>query len=384
VIEVKLRETKVDAKTGPHSIYDLVVDGDVVDNTRVTIYPYKENQETSRVLRVSVYEAKVSDRILEHRFSDLPSEVDSFSVNPSFFLIPEEEIFHDVIISRLENPDQFIIYMQFYFNFGNWKRLWSITEYSQEFIRNAKQGDNSILKADATSEGGPEDGFSIIFPVENTDSIIKAEVLKHEEELRNLHELTEMSLASRLRNESVVMYFDFPEQVRVSCEQYLLYFVQFLKDLEVEATAELQHEAGQVLFAVTPTDEKDALDKIRTALEAYLSLPASKLTDEDKDIIMQRLAGNIYHLKSQLALSQAMLQTKDATIEAQQLTIATQRLVLRGDIFFESLKDVTPKPKDKEELLGGTVAIKKYDGKFVEVDLPELYRKLKRMFEKKD
>jgi hypothetical protein len=36
-----------------------------------------------------------------------------------------------------------------------------------------------------------------------------------------------------------VTFFDFPEPVKVPCQQYLLYFVQFLKDVGVEATAEL-------------------------------------------------------------------------------------------------------------------------------------------------
>ena len=69
---------------------------------------------------------------------------------------------------------------------------------------------------------------------------------------------------------------------------------------------------------------------------------------------------------------------KEAAIQLQKATIAQ----LSGEIMIDSLKDVTPKPKDTEELFGGTVALKKYDGKFVEVDLPELYRKLKRLFEK--
>ena len=49
-------------------------------------------------------------------------------------------------------------------------------------------------------------------------------------------------------------YFEFPDAVRVPCEQYLLYFAQFLRDLGVEASSELRHEVGMVLFSVTPTD----------------------------------------------------------------------------------------------------------------------------------
>lgn len=202
--------------------------------------------------------------------------------------------------------------------------------------------------------------------------------------LRGFHEEVERALASRLRNDSVAMSFDFPEEVKVPCEQYLLYFVQFLRDLGVGATSELKHEAGQVLFTVTPTDTRQALDKIRTALEIYMRLPSSpvsNLSGADSEVAIQRLVANIYHLKSQLALSQAMLQAKDATIQAHQLTISNQQRLLNGEIIIESLRDVTPQPgEDKEELLGGMFAITKYEGKGFELNLPEIFRRLRKLF----
>jgi hypothetical protein len=65
----------------------------------------------------------------------------------------------------------------------------------------------------------------------------------------------------------------FPPAIRTACEQYLLYFVQFLEDLGVSATAEIKEDAKRVLFSVTPTDGCAALQQIREALEVYLKLP---------------------------------------------------------------------------------------------------------------
>src|SRR5207248_1798988 len=80
------------------------------------------------------------------------------------------------------------------------------------------------------------------------------------------------------RANSVVMSFDFPEEIKVPCEQYLIYFAQFLKDLGVEANTSLTHEAGQVLYTVTPINKHQALDKIYQALNVYLHLSSSPVS----------------------------------------------------------------------------------------------------------
>jgi CheY-like chemotaxis protein len=185
--------------------------------------------------------------------------------------------------------------------------------------------------------------------------------------------------------ESVAVLFDFPEEVRVPCEQYLLYFGQFLRDLGVQSTSDLSHEAGQVLFTVTPTDSHTALDKVRAALNVYLRLPSSPVSDAGDDgIAVQRLESTVLRLQGDLRLASAELQAKNMTIQAQQLIIQTQKGFLNGEIVFGSIKDVTPSTDDKEKLLGGIVALATYKEKGVEVNLAELYRKLKGVFKNKE
>jgi hypothetical protein len=186
---------------------------------------------------------------------------------------------------------------------------------------------------------------------------------------------------------SIVKPFDFPEEVAVACEQYLLYFTQFLRDLGVNATSDIKHEAGQVLFTVTPSNEKEALDKVRTALDVYLHLPASPVSnDMSNEIALQRLESQVLRFQSDLRLAAAELQAKNATIEAQQLTINVQKALLNGEILLDSVKNVTPKETDDErvEFLRRTIILTKYNEKGVELHWARMWRQLKDLFLEKD
>ncbi len=102
---------------------------------------------------------------------------------------------------------------------------------------------------------------------------------------RNLKESIKNNLHKS--NFQLNVRFNFPEQFKTPCEQYLLYFAQFLQDLGISATSNLKEEAGKVLFSVTPTDDKEALDKIREALAVYLNLPASPIVYDDSFAAMR-------------------------------------------------------------------------------------------------
>src|SRR5215469_11433116 len=66
--------------------------------------------------------------------------------------------------------------------------------------------------------------------------------------------------------QSVSKLFTFPAPIKSACEQYLLYFGQFLSDLGIQTQTELAENAARVLFSVTPIDATQALSQIRDAL----------------------------------------------------------------------------------------------------------------------
>jgi len=198
-----------------------------------------------------------------------------------------------------------------------------------------------------------------------------------------------LPLASLIREElgeeraAVNMAFEFPSAIKSACEQYLLYFVQFLRDLGIEANAEVREQASNVLFSVTPVDKEQALGKIREALQVYLGLSHlpefGTVAAQFGDVAVSQLQANVYHLRSQIMMARAFLEMKNASIAAkdEQIALLQERIDLRD---FQPKKEER-KNEDKEDIVKNMVAVKKYDLKFIEINLPELLRKLKRRFQ---
>jgi DNA-binding winged helix-turn-helix (wHTH) protein len=164
-------------------------------------------------------------------------------------------------------------------------------------------------------------------------------------------------------SESEQVIFEFPEELKIACEQYLLYFARFLKDLGINAVSTLIDEAGKVLFSVTPTDDMDALDKIREALTIYLNLPASPIIYGDS-FAMSRLRDqveNLRHSQKMVAMElhinrnlfSETVREKDAIILEKDLLIEQQRKFLERitnpSVMMESLE----KKEDLEEIFDG-------------------------------
>lgn len=177
---------------------------------------------------------------------------------------------------------------------------------------------------------------------------------------------------------AIVANFNFPEEVKTACEQYLLYFTEFLKDVGIEAVADIREEDGLVNFLVEPKDKHQALENIQELLGIYLKLPNSSVHNAYQvslttEISVQRLTAQILHLQGQLSLASAIIESKDACI-------AQQRQVIQGTAFTpQILMDALE--EDKEPLLGGLLAVKELEvGGAITINLPQLLRLLKERF----
>jgi len=277
------------------------------------------------------------------------------------------------------NADNFLS-MAFNFdsNFENWAMPYSIKEFA-DAIRAAAARSNEKLKF--VSTGKPTDGFSLKCPVRSSENTLRVEAEYCCEKIKILYTEVTEQLLKNVRRDSLVTFFEFPAPIRNSCQQYLIYFVQFLEDLGIKADSEIKEDAGTVLFSVTPKDGPSALGKIKDALEVYLNLPRNQefntAAGEFSDMAVSQLKANVFFLKSQLALAQAMLETKNATIEALNFTVFQQRQLLTGGVLAEN---VTEDNKGSEPIVGDTIHLTKYEGKFLKVDLPTILRRLKRSF----
>jgi hypothetical protein len=223
-------------------------------------------------------------------------------------------------------------------------------------------------------------GVSAMFAY-SPDEVIADAVGRLSNVINEVHSQVLSRLGVRLSRRAVVASFkDFPQEVRTYCEQYLLYFIQFLQDLGVDATSELKHEAGRVLFTITPSNEQEALDKIRAALDLYLRFPASPISSSPgSELAVNRLEAAVLRLQGDLRLAAAELQAKNATIAAQQITIDVQQGLLNGDISIGPVKDVTPK-EDREEFLDGAFALTVLRKEGLEFNLAKIFRMLKEKF----
>lgn len=372
MIEIREKQT-----SESETIYELFIDNLPVN--KVFIRSEYENNNVKYEISTQDYETSL--KLISHTLSEFPSlsslgfryKIEWLEV-ASFFSID------------YDSDKQAFAARCIIMKLSNWRRPYSFQDYFRVLLTSyeASGGEDIQLSMFGDYDESPVSGSAISFEC-SFELPIDSQLTRVVNTLRPFHEEADKVLTSSSDANSITVSFDFPLEIRTACEQYLLYFVQFLRDLGVEANTSLTHEAGQVLFTVTPEDKNEALDKIRAALDVYLHLPSNPVSDTTNEAIaVQRLEANILRLRSDLKLAAAELQAKNATIEAKQLTIDIQKGLLSGDIIFNSMKDVTPKPEDKEELLGGIVALATYKDKGVEVNLAELYRKLKALFKDKE
>jgi hypothetical protein len=262
-----------------------------------------------------------------------------------------------------------------------WAKPYSLSDYAQAIqavFTRSKIQDIKIGLEDV-------DGYTIMVYFEcqlaSLNATISNEIDYRLAQIKSVHEEALNDLTVNLDKNSVVTLFRFPPTIKTTCQQYLLYFVQFLEDLGITANSEIKDDAGSILFSVTPTDGSSALGKIKDALEVYLDLPRNPefntAVGEFSNLAVSQLKANVFFLKSQIALAQAMLETKNATIEALNFTVFQQRQLLTEPIL---AKNITEENKDSEPIIGDTVHLTKYEGKFLKVDLPTILRRLKRSF----
>lgn len=213
--------------------------------------------------------------------------------------------------------------------------------------------------------------ISLTFPYEPSPTIHQTE--KFTEEINSIIKSAYLLLSTNNEN-SFISVFKFPESIKTPCQQYLMYFGQFLSDLGIEVETELKEQAHSTLFSVTPKNKNEALDKIKEVLEMYISIPNSDNFSNinSSDIAFIQVQANVMHLKSQIMFANAAIQMKDATIEFLKIS--------NYQIQQQLLTNHTSKHEDEESVIKGIVNVKKYDGNWFSVNLPEILRKLKRKF----
>lgn len=273
---------------------------------------------------------------------------------------------HSIIISNdfNEETNEEFIKITFYFspNLTFWNEKYSFAEYFKEFeniCKNKFEIDYEIRLEDSPALRLEFYFKKFLFPIE--------EILrKLEKEIKSVHDAAIGILQDKYQLNLVFTEFNFPEEIKVSCKQYLLYFAQFLQDLGVNATSDIEEEAGRVLFTVTPTDDVEALDKIREALAVYLNLPSSPIVYGDSFAAMrlqqqienlqhsQRMAARELQANENLLIAQSdMIREKNITISQQQSVIEQQSKIIEKITSKSIMMDSLENKEELEEFCDG-------------------------------
>lgn len=199
----------------------------------------------SENLWASIYNYEISQQASNNAFLNIPKCIQRFSLH-----LPVEncELIDEFRIRRQGAMDIFEVDFIFEFDVENWKQSWSIIEFAEAmaFVTKEYSGDCTWVLED---EEIVSNGCCLVFGVEDAKNTIWEEYCRFIPKLKEVYDRATLLLLARSKENSLVMQFDFPEPVRVPCEQYLLYFSEFLREVGIESTTSIQHEMEKVLFS---------------------------------------------------------------------------------------------------------------------------------------
>jgi hypothetical protein len=232
----------------------------------------------------------------------------------------------------------------------NWKLHFSISEYVnmfKQFWKELSDVNFYPLYFEDSKYITLRLDITIMFPAKSLIELIKPyELLIHE-----CHKKTVNFLNSNKSQEGIQVLFDFPEELKIPCEQYLLYFAQFLRDLGIDTTSNLKEEAGKVLFSVTPTDDIEALDKIREALAVYLNLPSSPVLYNDSFQSMQ-LKQQVENLQHSQRMKEMEMRSAQYALRLAQQNIENQdKIITRQNSFIDNQNKIIEKITSKSVMI---------------------------------
>ena len=197
----------------------------------------------------------------------------------------------------------------------SWRKPYSFGEYQYFLCRNLNGTLNNGLYVEGTA---------FTFRVRSFDDSIGDILEEIQDGIHQAHEQTLEQLATQISEDSITIIRSFPPEFRTACEQYLLYFAEFLNDLGVKAKADLSHESEITFLAITPDGKHVSLRKIHEALSIFLELPKSpfiEVENENNGIREIKYIQEVNNLKAKLAQSEIQIRHERELGEEKERTI---------------------------------------------------------------
>lgn len=323
----------------------------------------------------------------EFKLSDLNDYLNRISMRCGFDW--NEHIDEIVYCSKNYSSDEIsLLKFNFEFDLENWRNPWSISEYFETLSEIVHERNINGLNVYRDEDSIIND-CGLECEITDFNKTLLDILLEWQPVIVDVFNSLEQRLKERSKTNTLTTLFKFPDEIAVACEQYLVYFGQFLADLGIFAKVDITHQAHETLFNVTPDNPTEALENIRVALDTYLSLSHNRdfhaRSLHSSDVAILQLKANLSHFEAQLNLARALIETKDATIEALKISnfMLKQNAVGMSSLedgTNQSSKTSTLKSVETESVIDGILSVKNTEIKGVVIHTAELVRRLKRRF----
>ena len=338
---------------------NLFIDGYEV-NEQTTIYDplsskyvceINEEKFAQEIIKFDVEELLIFKRLILNPLMTLDSKIS---------LDLEIHLKEDGTIEDLEDCD---IYIYLRPNIHSWNNLFTYAEYEDLFLSEIKQFEE-IDNLSIVFQKQVEPAYRKMFLGNREIEFLTTSNLKQKtiddsisecvNKIKEIDKLVHNKFLQDSIPEQIITKFIFPDQIKNECQQYLLYFTKFLQDLGVSVSSKITEEAGKVLFSVSPTDDNEALDRIREALAIYLNLPASPISDIEysENFALMRLQHQVRNLHhSQQMAKTEILSTQYALRLAQQNIENQDKIIHHQNSFIDNQNKVIEKITSKSIMI---------------------------------
>lgn len=260
--------------------------------------------------------------------------------------------------------------------FEDWKKPWSLNELAEQlelFIQN--HGDDSLgyFREDFWGIGiGISYKHNLEVPIETELGYLLS---FGENAINDITEELKFIGASQ----SLITYFKLPDNYIVPFTQYLVYFQQFLSDLGIDVSSDIKYQSNKLLLKIIPLNEDQNLNDIANLLTKFISTAESNNLDivfnDFKDISAVQWKHVIKNMQTEIKFLTQLLEQKSAIIENKNSSIELLELT---NLQYKQLIKTSKISQEKEDVIPNILSVKKFDGKFFSINLPELLRMLKR------
>jgi hypothetical protein len=150
-----------------------------------------------------------------------------------------------ISIDRDNIDDDVILRYILNVNVNSWSAGWSLNDFEKTLKTTVNHFDNKSICFIDMEQDFDSYGFWIEFIIDDLHIELSKLIETHTAYIKKVIELTKETLSISQTTNSLITLFDFPESIKSSCQQYLMYFAQFLKDLGIEAELKLKNRLNQ-------------------------------------------------------------------------------------------------------------------------------------------